>query len=191
MKWRRADPELAGWHLSAGRLSWLSLSLAMVVAPHVMRMPMWITSVFGLMCFWRLWKVHHGDDRAPSKWWLVLIAMAIIPGVYASFGTVTGQQAGVAMLTLLAGIKLLETHSLRDAYVLSYLGFFLIITGFLFDQGLLTGLYMIAVTVVMTATLLSLGVSPGHSPAMGTATQLRRAGVLVAQAVPLMQPAWR
>jgi hypothetical protein len=116
----------------------------------------------------------------------VLLALIIIPGVYVSFSTVTGQQAGVAMLTLLAGIKLLETRGLHDAYVLSYLGFFLIITGFLFDQSLFTSLYMIAGVVVMTAALLSLGVSPGHSPAMGTATQLRRAGVLVAQAVPLM-----
>ena len=77
MKWLRADPELAGWHLSAGRLSWLSLSLAMVVAPHVGRMPMWVTAVAASMCLWRLWRVHCGDDRPPRKWWLVLIAMAI------------------------------------------------------------------------------------------------------------------
>ena len=50
MKWLRADPELAGWHLSAGRLSWLSLSLAMVVAPHVGRMPMWVTALAASMC---------------------------------------------------------------------------------------------------------------------------------------------
>ncbi|MFT5448151.1 MAG: transglutaminase-like putative cysteine protease [Gammaproteobacteria bacterium] len=186
MSWLKADPELAGWHLSAGRLSWLSLSLALVVAPHVARLPVWITVLFAMMCLWRLWRVHLGDDRPPKRWWLVLIALAIIPAVYAGFGTVTGQQAGVAMLTLLAGIKLLETRGLRDAYVLSFLGFFLIITGFLFDQSLPTGVYMIAVIVVMTATLLSLGVSPGHSPAMGVAPHLRRAGGLVAQAVPLM-----
>ncbi|MFT5174981.1 MAG: transglutaminase-like putative cysteine protease, partial [Gammaproteobacteria bacterium] len=186
MRWRGPDPELAGWHLSIGRLSWLSASLALVIAPHAARLPLWITLLFAAMCCWRLRAVYRGDDRPPKRRWLVLLALIIIPGVYVSFGTVTGQQAGVAMLTLLAGIKLLETRGLRDAYVLNFLGFFLIITGFLFDQSLLTGTYMIAVVVVMTAALLSLGVSPGHSPAMGSVMQLRRAGVLVAQAMPLM-----
>jgi transglutaminase-like putative cysteine protease len=184
--WRGPDPELAGWHLSAARLSWLCTSLALVVAPHALRMPFWITALFALMCFWRLWRVHHGDDRSSHGWWVVLLALAILPGIYASFGTVTGREAGVAMLTLLAGIKLLETRGLRDAYVLNFLGFFLIITGFLFDQSLLTGIYMIGVVVVMTATLLSLGISPGPSSSMSIAPHLHRAGVLVAQAVPLM-----
>ena len=186
MNWSSPDPELAGWHLSAGRLSWLTLSLALVVAPHVSRMPFWITGLFLITCFWRLWRAHHGDDRPLSRWWLMFIALAVVPGVYGSFGTITGQQAGVALLTLLSGIKLLETRSLRDAYVLSFLGFFLVITGFLFDQSLLTGVYMVAVVVVMTATLLSLGISPGHSPAMGVVSHLRHGGVLVAQALPLM-----
>jgi transglutaminase-like putative cysteine protease len=180
------DPELAGWHLSAGRLSWLCISLVLVIAPHVSRMPSWVSALFAVLGLWRLWKVHRGDDRLPNRWLVVAIALAVVPGVYLSFGTITGRQAGVAMLTLLAGIKLLETRSLRDCYVLSYLGFFLVITAFLFDQDIGTGAYMLLVVVVMTATLHALGASPGHDPRMGIATHLRRGGVLVAQAVPLM-----
>ena len=180
------DPELASWHLSAGRLSWLAVSLALVIAPHALRMPAWNTGLFAVLAAWRLWRVHRGDDRPPPRWAVVLIALAVLPGVYASFGTITGRQAGVALLALLSAIKLLETRDLRDAYVLSYLGFFLVITNVLFDQGIATGLYMLAVVVVMTATLIALGGSPGRSPAMGVAMHLRQAAVLVAQAVPLM-----
>lgn len=181
-----ADPEVAGWHLSAGRLNWLAVSLALVIAPHALRMPAWIPALFAVLTGWRLWRVHRGDDRPPNRWLVVLIALAVLPAVYASFGTVTGRQAGVAMLTLLCGIKLLETRGLRDAYVLSYLGFFLVITNFLFDQGVATGTYMLAVVLVMTATLIALGGSPGRSPAMGIRMHLRQAAVLLAQAVPLM-----
>lgn len=170
------DPELAGWHLSAGRLNWLAVSLALVIAPHTPRMPTWVPALFAVLCLWRLWRVHRGDDRPPSRWLLVLIAIAIVPGVYITFGTITGRLAGVALLTLLAGIKVLETRDMRDAYVLSYLGFFLVITNFLFDQSVATGAYMLVVVVVMTATLIALGGSPGRSPTMGVASHLRRAG---------------
>lgn len=186
MKWLAPDPELSGWHLSAGRMSWLALSLTLVIAPHAVRLPAWITMLFVALCAWRLWRAHRGDVRPPRRVIVVLIALAIVPAVYVSMGTITGRQAGVAMLTLLAAIKLLEARGLRDAYVLSYLGFFLVITNFLFDQGMLTGLYMLVVVTVMIATLIALGASAGHSPAMAAPRHLQRAGVLLAQAIPLM-----
>jgi len=186
VRWFAPDPELSGWHLSTGRMNWLALSLALVIAPHAARLPPWITVLFIALCGWRLWRVHHGDDRPPRRVIVVLVALAIVPAVYASMGTITGRHAGVAMLTLLAGIKLLEARGLRDAYVLNYLGFFLVITNFLFDQGMVTGLYMLAVITVMTATLIALGASAGHSPAMAIPAHFKRAGVLVAQAIPLM-----
>jgi transglutaminase-like putative cysteine protease len=186
LHWLAPDPELRGWHLSAGRMNWLAVSLALVIAPHALRLPLWISALFALLCTWRLWKVQHGDDRPPRRAIVVFIALAIVPAVYLSIGTITGRQAGVALLTLLAAIKLLEARGLRDAYILNYLGFFLVITNFLFDQSMLTGVYMLAVVTVMTASLSSLGESSGHSPAMAIAANLGRAGVLVAQAVPLM-----
>lgn len=186
VRWFAPDPELSAWHLSAGRMTWLALSLALVIAPHGVRLPIWITTLSLALCGWRLWRVHHGDDRPPPRVVVVFIALAIVPAVYVSMGTITGRQAGVAMLALLAGIKLLEARGLRDAYVLSYLGFFLVITNFLFDQGMVTGLYMLAVVTVMTASLIALGGSAGRSPAMAAPAHLKRAGVLVAQAIPLM-----
>ena len=78
------------------------------------------------------------------------MSLLCLPAVYLSFGTVTGRGAGIAMLALLAGMKLLETRTLRDAYVVCFLGYFLVITNFLFSQSIPTGLYMLVVLVVMT-----------------------------------------
>ncbi len=189
MRWARltgADPELAGWHLSVGRLSWLTIGLALVIAPHVGRLPTWVPALFALLCGWRLWRVRRGDDRPPHRAVIVVIALAALPAVYASVGSLTGREAGVALLAVLSGVKLLETRGLRDCYVLSYLGFFLAVTAFLFDQGIAIGAYMLAVVVVMTASLHALGFDAGHDPRMAVATHLRRAAVLVVQAVPLM-----
>jgi len=180
------DPELAGWHLSIGRLSWLTVCLTVVILPHLTRLPPWAPALFALLCGWRLWRVHRGDDRPPPRAVIVAIAIAALPAVYASIGSLTGREAGVTLLAVLSGIKLLESRGLRDCYVLSYLGFFLVITAFLFDTGMLTAAYMLAVVVVMTASLHALGFDPGRDPRMGVATHLRRAAVLVLQAVPLM-----
>jgi len=178
----RADPEIRGWRLDQRRLGWLCASLALVLAPHGLRLPLWVSGLFAMLCLWRLWNARRGD-RLPSRWAVVAISLAILPGVYFSYGTLTGRAAGVALLTLLAGIKLLEARSLRDAYVLSFLGFFLIITHFLYDQGIATGLYMLAAVVVMTATLNTFS---NHGERAGVVPQLRAAALLVAQALPLM-----
>jgi len=176
------DPEVRDWRLDQRRLRWLCACLILVLAPHGLRMPLWISAIFVGLCLWRLWNCRRGD-RLPSRWAVVFISLAILPAVYLSYGTLTGRSAGVALLALLAGIKLLEARSLRDAYVLSFLGFFLIITHFLFDQSIATGIYMLAVVVVMTATLSSF-TEPGARAPLGR--QLRSAGLYVAQALPLM-----
>src|SRR5262249_12411884 len=69
------------------------------------------------------------------------------------------------------------------AMLLTYLGYFLVITNFLYEQTIPTALYMVACTVVITATMLSLHYSSSEPPFRA---HLRTAGLLLAQSVPLM-----
>lgn len=170
------------WHLDLRRLCWLSVCLLLVLAPHMPRLPVWITGMFALLCAWRLLRARRGKVAPPARWLVLLIGLTTLPGVYLSYGTITGRQAGVALLTVLAATKLLETRSLRDAYVLCYLGFFLIITGFLFSQSMPMAAYMLAVVVVLTATL---AVLTREVPGQGWPSELRQALLLVAQALPV------
>ncbi|HKU69359.1 MAG TPA: DUF3488 and transglutaminase-like domain-containing protein, partial [Burkholderiales bacterium] len=62
-------------------------------------------------------------------------------------------------------------------------GYFLIITNFLYEQNIPTAIYMIACTVVITATMLSLHYGRSEPPFQ---VHLRAAGVLLAQSIPLM-----
>ncbi|NIO12860.1 MAG: DUF3488 domain-containing protein, partial [Xanthomonadales bacterium] len=72
----------------------------------------------------------------PHRYLLVAVLVTMLAGVYLSYHTLTGRGAGVAMLAALAGMKILETRSLRDAYVLVFLGYFLVVTNFLFSQSI-------------------------------------------------------
>ena len=163
-------------------LLYLLLSLVMVAAPHADHLPWWIIA-FTVMLF--AWRVHLGHERLalPNRWLIVLVALASLIGVFLTYRSIFGREAGVALLVVMLGLKLLESRSLRDAMLLTFLGYFLVITNFLYEQTISTALYMVACTVVITATMLSLHYAKSEPP---FGVHLRTAGVLLAQSVPLM-----
>jgi transglutaminase-like putative cysteine protease len=163
-------------------VSYLLLSLTMVAAPHALYLPWWIIAVVGTVIAWRAY-LGYARYGLPGRWMLVLIASAATIGVFISYRTIFGREAGVALLVIMLALKFLETRTLRDAVLLIFLGYFLVITNFLRDQNIPTALYMLACTVVITATMISLNHASFEPPFR---VQLRKAGILLAQSVPLM-----
>jgi len=161
---------------------YLLLSLAMVAAPHAEHLPWWAIALVVTLMAWRAY-LGYARLAMPSRWLLVLIALAALIGVFINYRTIFGRDAGVALLVVMLGLKLLEMRTLRDAVLLIFLGYFLVITNFLHSQTIVTALYMLACTLVITATMISLHFAR-HEPPFRA--QLRMAGVLLAQSVPLM-----
>ena len=161
---------------------YLLLSLVMVTAPHVLRLPWWITALAVTLFAWRAY-LGHARLPMPNRAFVVLVAITGLVGVFLTYRTIFGRDAGVGLLAIMMGLKLLETRTLRDAMLLSFLGYFLVITNFLYDQAIPTALYMVACTLVITATMQSLHYARTEPPFR---VHLRAAGVLLAQSVPLM-----
>ena len=169
-------------NLSFRNLSWLLASLTLVMAPHAPRLPLWVPFLCVAIVLWRLflaWRNHP----LPPHWLLMLLAFSAIGGIFLSYGTIFGRDTSVTLLIVLTAMKLLETHRQRDAMVAVFLGYFIVITNFLYSQTIPTALYMLLVVLVITATLV--GFNHMSSPPR-TMVRLRLAGVLLAQAVPLM-----
>ena len=179
---RVPNPELRDWTLTPERMAWLTLSLLLVLVPHALRVPVWVTAAFLVFAGWRLANALFAV-RLPPSWLVALISLALLPGVYATYGTLLGRSAGVALLVILGGMKLIETRALRDALVIGFLGYFLVITNFLYSQSIFTGAFMVVASLVTTATLVALAV-PGDE--LRAAARVRLAGTLLAQAVPVM-----
>lgn len=178
----RTQVETAHWRLSFERLAWLCAATLMVLAPHVVRVPVWISVLFLLFAGWRLYAFRSGI-APPHRYVLTVVVLAMLAGVYLSYHTLTGRNAGVAMLAALAGMKILETRTIRDAYVLVFLGYFLVVTNFLFSQSIPAGLYMLVVVVVLTGTLIAV---TAEEPALTPQRKLKLSFAMLAQAVPLM-----
>ena len=163
-------------------IGWLLLALIMVTAPHVERIPWWITLLATMLLAWRLYITLHGL-QLPRKWLLLLVAAGGLGGIYISYGRILGRDAGVALLVIMLALKLLEMATLRDAMILIFICYFLVITNFLYSQSIPTALYMLCAVWIITATMIGFqyrGRQPGYR------YQLRSAGTLLAQAAPLM-----
>ena len=169
-------------------MAWLVLGLGLVIAPHTGRMPLWIPVWFAVIALGRLLE-HLQGSQAISHWLRRLssvrhvLTLGLVVAVYLSFGTLMGRDAGVPLLVVLLGLKLLEIRSRRDHFVLVFIGYFLVITNFLYSQSIPTALYMFAVVIVITAGLIALN----DVNAKLTAThRLRLSASLVMQSLPIM-----
>jgi transglutaminase-like putative cysteine protease len=164
--------------VSTRDVAWLIGSLLLVIAPHAMRAPWWLTLL--TLCLFG-WRVYFSLNRAPlpSKWLVLGVAMVAMLGVWVEYRTLFGRQPGILLLMLFAGLKLLETRSHRDAAAAAFLGYFLIITNFLYTQTIPTAALMCAAVFAISATLVGLS-APHRAPR----ANVRTAALLLAHAAP-------
>lgn len=167
--------------MSVAARHWQWLALLLSVLPQYDRLPAWLLAATVAACLWRLPAVERRLG-APALWLRLLLMAAGIAGVVVSHRTVLGPEGGVSFLIVTALLKMLESRTRRDAFVSAVLDFFVLATAFLFAQTLGITLYVGLASVVIVASLLSLQ----QREDAGLRRTLRRAAVLMGQAVPLM-----
>ncbi|MET3132185.1 transglutaminase-like putative cysteine protease [Oxalobacteraceae bacterium GrIS 1.11] len=159
----------------------LMLSSLMVLAPHAAHFPLWITAAVACSLLWRATLTVRGK-RLPPLWLLLPISLLAMAGVYRSFHTLLGREAGVAMLALLLAFKLLEMRAKRDLFVVIFLSFFLLLTTFFYSQSIATGLLMVVTVIMLLTAQLSFQYTAAVPP---LARRLRLAASIFAGAAPL------
>ncbi|HEV7815180.1 MAG TPA: DUF3488 and transglutaminase-like domain-containing protein [Janthinobacterium sp.] len=159
----------------------LLFSALLVLAPHAAHLPLWISLAAAATLLWRAAITLRGK-RLPPSWLLLPVSLLAMAGVYASFKTLLGRDAGVAMLALLLAFKLLEMHARRDLFVVIFLSFFLLLTNFFYSQSIATALLMMCTIVLLLTAQLSFQYT-GAVPPLGR--RLRLAGGIFGVAAPL------
>jgi protein-glutamine gamma-glutamyltransferase len=144
--------------------------IAWTVLPHVQHLPLWCSLLTAAVLVWR-GRLAVLNAALPSRWVLIgLLVMAM--GLTAwSFQTVVGKEPGVTLAVVLMALKTLELRARRDAFVVFFLGFFLVLTHFLFSQGLFTAAAMV-VSVWGLLTALVLAHMPVGQPSLKQAAGL-------------------
>ncbi|NML62058.1 DUF3488 domain-containing transglutaminase family protein [Massilia sp. RP-1-19] len=125
----------------------------LVLAPHATHLPLWVSAACGATLLWRASITFRGT-RMPPGFLLLPVSLAAMGAVYATYHTLLGRDAGVAMLVLLVAFKMLEMHARRDLFVVIFLCFFLVLTNFFYSQSIATAIAMIvSVIALLTAQL--------------------------------------
>uniref|UniRef100_UPI00293D7169 transglutaminase family protein n=1 Tax=Janthinobacterium sp. TaxID=1871054 RepID=UPI00293D7169 len=159
----------------------LLFSCVLVLAPHLRHLPAWSGAAVAATLLWRAALTLRGS-RLPPLALLLPLALLAMAGVYASFRTLLGREAGVTMLALLLAFKLLEMHARRDLFVVVFLSFFLLLTSFFYSQSMASAALMAATVIVLLTAQLSFQYGPAAPP---LARRLRLGARIFATAAPL------
>lgn len=163
-------------------------SLSLAAIPHFAYQPIWVSLLFSLMiawrslAIWRHWPLPSRQYRYLSflQW---LIAVGAIVLMINSYGNFIGRDAGTALLIVMLGLKVIEVRNARDYYISCFLGYFLIVTNFLYSQSILTAVLMFVVIILMTTCLISLN---DLKRRLKPKSQFKLASKMLLQAMPLM-----
>lgn len=163
-------------------LVWIIATQFVLLLPHLGRAPIWIVLVYILAAIWRT-LVYQGRWSFPGGLTKAALTVICFAGVGASYGTMIGLEPTVALLLMAYALKLIELADRRDAYMVTFIAYFVCLTEFLFSQELLVTLYMGFAVWVNTTALVAL-----HQPGQDRFNRSTavRAGVMLMQAVPLM-----
>ncbi len=168
--------------LSLANLSAILISLAMVIAPHAVHLPAWIPALVAVVLLARFY-LGWRHRRLPNKFLLIVVALAGVAGIALSYRTLYGRDVGVAMLTVMMALKVMEMTRPRDTMVVVLLAYFLVVTNFFYSQSIPTALYMLLVVWVITATMIGLQYRAGKPRLRAV---LRHAAMMILQGVPIM-----
>lgn len=173
MNWRHLPRE-------ARDTLFLLVVIAWTVMPHLANVPVWCGLLTAAVLMWRAYLALN-NKPLPGRWVLVVVLGLAAGLTLWSFKTLLGKEPGVTLAVVLMGLKTLELRARRDAFVVFFLGFFLVLTHFLFSQSLAVAAAMLAsVWGLLTALVLA------HMP-VGQPS-LRQAGSLALRTALLGAP---
>jgi len=158
-------------------LMWVQL---LVIVPYVSHLPLWLVLVGVLTVFSQLSMVKprlrlHGRFELFVQ---ISLFFAGLAGIFLTYRTLLGVEAGVSFLLLCLIAKLLEVRARRDVYIVLTLSLFVLSASFLFSQDLQTTLLaLLGVLGVLYAMIAQNDDGQGR---------LRSLLLLSGQAIPLM-----
>jgi transglutaminase-like putative cysteine protease len=144
--------------------------IAWTVLPHLWRLPPWCAVLTAAVLLWRT-RLALSNAPLPGRWVLLATLGAATVLTLWSFRTLLGKEPGVTMAVVLMALKTLELRARRDAFVVFFLGFFLILTHFLYSQSLGVAAAML-VSVWGLLTALVLAHMPVGQPSLSQAAAL-------------------
>ena len=158
------------------------LTQLVVLFPLFQFLPPWVTAIC-LSCIGYRFYLKRFNKALPGR---VLTALVGLTGgvlIFLEFKTFQGRDAGVSLIVLMFSLKLMEMRRYRDASLVLFLSFFILVAHFLYSQSILMTTYMVVALAVILCALMALNRVDG---ARDLKSLGRTSGKIILQALPIM-----
>jgi transglutaminase-like putative cysteine protease len=169
-RWRAPSREARDTLFMVALIGW-------TIAPHLFHLPLWVAGMAGVVLAWRAW-LAWGQAPLPGRAAVMgLLGLAAVL-TFTAEKTLVSKDAGVTLLVVLMALKTLELRARRDALVVFFLGFFLVLTTFLYSQSIFTAVGT-GLSVWGWLTALTLAHIPAGRPTIRQAAGLAGRAALI------------
>lgn len=159
--------------------------IAWVLLPLTSHVPLWCSLASAGVMLWRA-RLAWRAQGLPARRWLVLLLLLALAATWFSFRTLLGRDAGVTLVVVLLALKTLELRARRDALVVFFLGFFLLLSNFFYSQSLLTAAAMLIALLGLLTALVNAHLPAGQPPLWQSARVAARMALLGAPVMVLL-----
>jgi transglutaminase-like putative cysteine protease len=133
----------------------LTVTIFIAVLAHLDVLPWWYLPLLFTCAGWRL-AVAASRLRPPGKLVRAILVVSVGVMIVSQFGNLLGQRGATSLLAGMLALKLLETQRYRDVFLAAILLYFLAISAFLDEQGLIMLPYLLAVATGSLCSLMLL-----------------------------------
>jgi len=123
--------------------------------PVYSRLPLIIIFFIALMSLWQFYIISENKKNPGKLVQIAVIGLSFFITLY-SYGNIFGQQPGIALVIIMTLLKLFETKSSRDCYIIIYSAFFIIASNFFHSQTIWLIIYVFFVVIYLLSILISL-----------------------------------
>jgi transglutaminase-like putative cysteine protease len=153
-----------------------------VVFLQVGHIPWWCGLLTVGVLVWRTTLTLRGLPLPGWSWRFGLLAL-LLGATWATHSTILGRDAGVTLIVVLLALKTLEMRARRDAFVIFFLSFFMLLTHFFYSQTLLTAVGILVALMALLTALVNAHMPVGR-PTLGQAARI--AGGMALMGAPIM-----
>ena len=154
---------LAQRALDSAGTALLVAAVGAAVAPHAWHLPNAVVAFFAISALWRVLAIAR-PRLLPGRIVLAVLLTAGLATVVSAQGATPSRDSGVALLTVMLGLKLLEVRTRRDVYVAAFLGWFALVTQFLYSQAPGLALFLALPFLTLLLLLVRLHRADGQPP---------------------------
>src|SRR5262245_35461583 len=134
-------------------LLWMAAALLFTLPPFFDSLAIWVPWLFLVSLALKFWMEPRGYRLRSIVLKMLLVAMALT-GVFVSYGSFRGGEAGISLLVVLMSLKILEAHTAREFRVMILIGWMLCLCGLFLSQDFATALcILVAFTLLVVALI--------------------------------------